>query len=94
MPGSLNSNSPQLYSELTQKPLKSQEGSALWKMKSSPSIVQAWVRGATESIEVSTEEAVAVWYGNIETTLTQPISTGDLAQAEFQTPDWNQLSEK
>ena len=62
------------------------------KMKNLPSIVQAWVRGATDSIEVSRAEAVAVWYGRNEATLTLLISTGDLAQPNRR--NWNHISGK
>lgn len=71
-------------------------------MKKLPSIVQAWVRGATESMEVSRAEAVAVWQGNIEATATLLISTGDLAQKRISNTKivaieksvWNRISGK
>lgn len=46
-------------------------------------MVQAWPRGATESIEVSNAEAVAVWYGNIDIMLTLLISTGHLIHTKI-----------
>ncbi|KAF5820740.1 hypothetical protein HanXRQr2_Chr01g0005611 [Helianthus annuus] len=39
---------------------------------------QPYLQGAVESIEVSNAEAVAVWKGNNDSTVTQLISTGNL----------------